>query len=212
MHAQLCGIIGPETAGWYKSPITSLDDYNGMKIRFAGLGGKVLEKLGASVTMMPGGELFQALEKCTIDATEFSMPAIDQILGFDQIVKNNLFPGWHQPFTAQYMLINGKEWGSATAAQKALIESACTAGVMRGLAEGEYKNGKVLAKLAESGVNIGQIPIDILRELKGITDQVLAEESAGDADFKRVLQSQQEFQKDYVIWYERAYLPTELMK
>ena len=212
VHAQLCGIIGPETAGWYKSPIKSLDDYNGMKIRFAGLGGKVLEKLGASVTMMPGGELFQALEKGTIDATEFSMPAIDQILGFDQIVKNNLFPGWHQPFTAQYMLINGKEWESATAAQKALIESACTAGVMRGLAEGEYKNGQILAKLAESGVNIGQIPIDILRELKEITGQVLAEESAADADFKRVLESQQAFQKDYVIWDERAYLPTELMK
>ena len=190
----------------------SLDDYDGMKIRFAGLGGKVLEKLGASVTMMPGGELFQALEKGTIDATEFSMPAIDQILGFDQIVKNNLFPGWHQPFTAQYMLINADQWASASPAQQALVEAICTAAVMRGLAEGEYKNGAVLAKLESEGVNIGQIPMDILKQLKAITEEVLAEQSAADADFKRALESQQAFQKDYVYWDERAYLPTELMK
>ncbi len=212
IHAQLCGIIGPETAGWYKTPITSLKDYDGMKIRFAGLGGKVLEKLGASVTMMPGGELFQALEKGTIDATEFSMPAIDEILGFNQIVKNNLFPGWHQPFTAQYMLVNGNEWKATTDAQKALVESVCTAGVIRGLAEGEYKNGAVLTKLAAEGINIGQIPTPILQELKEITNQVLEEQSAADEDFKRVLESQQEFQKGYVLWDERAYLPTELMK
>lgn len=212
VHAQLCGIIGPETAGWYKKPLEGLDDYKGMKIRFAGLGGKVLEKLGASVTMMPGGELFQALEKGTIDATEFSMPAIDEILGFNQIVKNNLFPGWHQPFTASYMLINGDEWKSASPAQQALVETACTAGVLQGLAEGEYKNGAILSKLASEGVNIGQIPMPILKQLKAITEEVLAEQSAADADFKRVLESQQAFQKDYVIWDERAYLSTELMK
>lgn len=212
VHAQLCGIIGPETAGWYKEPITSLEDYKGMKIRFAGLGGKVLEKLGASVTMLPGGELFQALEKGTIDATEFSMPAIDQILGFNQVVKNNLFPGWHQPFTAQYMLINGDAWKAASAAQKALVETACTAGTLMGLAEGEYKNGPVLTKLAEEGINVGQIPMPILKQLKDVTSQVLAEQAAADADFKMVLESQQAFQKDYVIWDENAYLPTELMK
>ena len=95
VHAELCGIIGPETAGWYKTPLESLKDYEGLKIRFAGLGGKVIQKLGASVTMLPGGELFQALEKGTIDATEFSLPVIDQRLGFDKVVKFNLFPGWH---------------------------------------------------------------------------------------------------------------------
>ena len=212
VHAQLCGIIGPETAGWYKEPITSLEDYKGMKIRFAGLGGKVLEKLGASVTMLPAGELFQALEKGTIDATEFSMPAIDQILGFNQIVKNNLFPGWHQPFTAQYMLVNGDEWKAASAAQQALVETACTAGTLMGLAEGEYKNGAVLTKLKKEGINVGKIPMPILKQLKEVTNQVLAEQAAADADFKMVLESQQAFQKDYVIWDENAYLPTELMK
>lgn len=212
VHAQLCGLIGPETAGWYKKPITSLEDYKGLKIRFAGLGGKVLEKLGASVTMLPGGELFQALEKGVIDATEFSMPAIDKILGFNQIVKNNLFPGWHQPFTAQYMLINGDQWKAATDQQRALVVSSCTAGVTMGLAEGEYKNGTVLADLIAEGINVDQIPEEILFKLKSITEEVLAEESAADADFKRAHDSQKAFQKSYVLWDERAYLPTKLMK
>ncbi len=210
VHAQLCGIIGPETAGWYSNKIESLDDYKGMKIRFAGLGGKVLEKLGASVTMMPGGELYQALEKGTIDATEFSMPAIDQILGFDQVVKYNLFPGWHQQFTAQYMLINKDEWNKATKAQKALVEASCTAATTRGLAEGEYKNGAVLAGFQDKGVNADQIPREVLLELKEVTQQVLEEEASKDADFKKVYESQQEFMKSYKVWDERAYLPADL--
>lgn len=210
VHAQLCGIIGPETAGWYREPITSLEDYQGMKIRFAGLGGKVLEELGASVTMLPGGELFQALEKGTIDATEFSMPAIDQILGFNQIVKYNLFPGWHQPFTAQYMLVNKDKWNEATEAQKVLIQTTCTAGTLMGLSEGEYKNGAVLAGFQEKGVNADQIPTEILVRLNEVTDKVLAEEAANDADFKRVLESQREFQETYKVWDSRAYLPADL--
>ena len=210
IHAQLCGIIGPETAGWYRKPITSLKDYKGMKIRFAGLGGKVLEKLGASVTMLPGGELFQALEKNTIDATEFSMPAIDQILGFNQIVKYNLFPGWHQPFTAQYLLIGEKEWSKADKAQRALVEATCTAATLRGLAEGEYKNGAVLKGFQAKGVSADQIPSSVLKQLKDVTEEVLAEESAADADFKRVYESQKAFMEEYSVWEQRAYLPNDL--
>ncbi len=210
VHAQLCGIIGPETAGWYADKIETLEDYDGMKIRFAGLGGKVLERLGASVTMIPGGELYQALEKGTIDATEFSMPAIDQILGFQQVVKYNLFPGWHQQFTAQYLLINGDEWEDTTAAQKALVEASCTAATTRGLAEGEYKNGAVLAGFQDQGVQADQIPREVLEELKSVTQEVLQEEAARDADFKRVYESQQAFMETYQVWDSRAYLPSDL--
>lgn len=210
VHAQLCGIIGPETAGWYSKPINSLDDYQGLKIRFAGLGGKVLEKLGASVTMLPGGELFQALEKGTIDATEFSMPVIDQILGFDKVVKYNLFPAWHQPFTAQYILVNNEQWADLDDAQKALVETTCTAATMMGLAEGEYKNGKVLAEFQERGVQNDMIPMPVLKELKTVWEEVAQEEAGKDADFKRVYESQQEFLETYVIWDKRAYLPPEL--
>lgn len=91
VHPILCGLIGPETAGWFREPIESLSDLQGLKIRFAGLGGKVIERLGASVTMLPGGEIFQALEKGAIDATEFSLPNVDESLGFDRIAKLNYY-------------------------------------------------------------------------------------------------------------------------
>ncbi|MCP4036775.1 MAG: C4-dicarboxylate ABC transporter, partial [bacterium] len=77
IHPVYCGVIGPESAGWFRDEIHDLEDIRGLKIRFAGLGGMVMQELGASVTMLPGGEIFQALEKGAIDATEFSMPAID---------------------------------------------------------------------------------------------------------------------------------------
>jgi len=159
---------------------------------------------------MPGGELYQALEKGTIDATEFSMPAIDQILGFDQVVKYNLFPGWHQQFTAQYMLINQKEWDRATEAQKALVEASCTAATTLGLAEGEYKNPAVLAGFQESGVQADQIPREVLEKLQEVTQEVLEEEAAKDADFKRVYESQKEFMDVYEVWGKRAYLPADM--
>jgi len=159
---------------------------------------------------MPGGELYQALEKGTIDATEFSMPAIDQILGFDQVVKYNLFPGWHQQFTAQYMLINRDQWNKTTAAQKALVEASCTAATTRGLAEGEYKNGKVLAEFQDKGVQADQIPRDVLKQLQEVTNEVLAEEASKDADFKRVYESQNEFLESYKVWDSRAYVPSDL--
>ncbi|MCB1750863.1 MAG: TRAP transporter substrate-binding protein [Gammaproteobacteria bacterium] len=210
VHAELCGIIGPETAGWYKTPLESLKDYEGLKIRFAGLGGKVIQKLGASVTMLPGGELFQALEKGTIDATEFSLPVIDQRLGFDKVVKFNLFPGWHQPFTAQYMLVNKGIWDGLGDDSRALVRNVCMASVVKGLAESEFLEGAVIAGFKDKGVTAQKLPREILDELKRITDEVLAEESANDADFKRVYDSQQAFHELYRVWEDLGYLPADI--
>jgi len=161
VHPILCGVIGPETAGWFRQPIESLEDFKGLKIRFAGLGGKVLQKLGASVTMIPGSEIFQALEKGAIDATEFSMPAVDQMLGFDRVAKFNYFPGWHQTFTAAHLVVNLDIWESTSEANKSLIEMACTAGVIRNLSKGEGIQGEVMQGFAAKGV----IPMKFSRKI-----------------------------------------------
>ena len=134
----LCSTIGPETAGWYRNPITSLADLKGLKIRFSGLGGMVLNEIGASATLMAGGEIFAALEKGTLDATEYSMPAIDEVLGFHKITKFNLFPGWHQVSTSTHFMINLDLWKKMGAADQALFEMACTAAAMRAITTGEY--------------------------------------------------------------------------
>ncbi|ALG66576.1 TRAP transporter substrate-binding protein [Beggiatoa leptomitoformis] len=209
VHPILCSIIGPETAGWFRNPINVLDDLKGLKIRFAGIGGRVIQQVGASVTMLPGGEIFQALEKGAIDATEFSMPAIDQKLGFDKIVKYNYFPGWHQAFTASYLLVNKDEWGKLSEANKTMIDMACTAAVARSTAKGEAIQGGVIKTLQEKGVTASKLPEPILRELQKVTQQVMAEEASKDADFKKVMESQKAFMETYKIWKGLAYLPRD---
>mgnify|MGYP003658778248 CR=1 FL=1 len=88
--------------------------------------------------------------------------------------------------------------------------ASCTAATTRGLAEGEYKNGKVLAEFQDKGVQADQIPRDVLLKLKEVTQEVLEEEASKDADFKRVYESQQEFMESYKVWDTRAYVPADL--
>ena len=93
IHQMDCFAIGPETSGWFKNEIKELDQLRGMKMRFFGLGARVMQKIGVSTQLLAGGDIFPALEKGVIDATEFSMPAMDIKYGFYQIAKNNYFPG-----------------------------------------------------------------------------------------------------------------------
>ena len=88
IHSVMCGMLAPEASGWFSEELKSAEDFEGLKIRFFGLGGKVLEKLGASTQLLAGGDIFPALELGTIDGTEFSMPAIDINLGFYQVAKH----------------------------------------------------------------------------------------------------------------------------
>ncbi len=209
IHPILCGLTGPETAGWFRKRIESLDDLKGLKIRFAGIGGKVIERFGASVTMLPGGEIFQALEKGAIDATEFSLPIVDQSLGFHRIAPYNYYPGWHQPATASHLIINIDIWRRLANANQKLIETACTAGVTRNLAKTEALQGRVIAGFPQLGVSAETLPMDVLRALQRATNEILDEEAETSEMFRRILDSQRQFRKDYAHWKTRGYLPRD---
>ena len=209
VHPILCGLISPETAGWFREPIETLDDFKGLKIRFAGLGGVVLQRLGASVTLIPGGEIFQALEKGAIDATEFSLPVVDEMLGFDRVTKFNYFPGWHQTFTSSHLIVNLQIWNALPEADRSLIDMACTAGVIRNLARGEALQGKVMNGFPAKGVSPKKLPIHILKQLQAVTLEVLQDEAEKDKDFARIWNSQLRFLKEYKIWKDHAYLPRD---
>ncbi|WP_282606980.1 TRAP transporter substrate-binding protein [Pelagibius sp. Alg239-R121] len=209
VHPLLCSTIGPETAGWYRKPITSLDDLKGLKIRFSGLGGMVLNEIGASATLMAGGEIFAALEKGTLDATEYSMPAIDEVLGFHKIAKFNLFPGWHQPSTSTHLLVNLDNWNGLSDADRALFEMGCTAATMRAITKGEALQGAQINSFEEKGVTAAKLPDSVIEELKRVTQKVMTQEAAKDADFKRVWESQQAFHAQYQVWKEWGYLPRD---
>lgn len=209
IHPMLCSIIGPEGAGWFARPIEQLKDFDGLRIRFAGIGGKVLEKLGASVTMIPGGEIYQALERKTIDATEFSQPAIDKMLGLDQIIKNYIMPGWHQTLTTSHLLVNQDVWNKLTPQSRALIEMGCESATLKGFAESEWAQPAALAAYQQEGVKPQVLPEPVLRELQRVSNEVLDEMAAKDPMFKRVLSSQREFMAQHATWHGMGYLPRD---
>ena len=105
-----CFCIGPETSGWFRKEIGSVDELKGLKMRFFGLGAQVMQKLGVSTQLLAAADIYQALERGVIDATEFSMPAMDIKLGFHQIAKFNYFPGWHQQVSCSEFLMNKKAY------------------------------------------------------------------------------------------------------
>jgi TRAP-type mannitol/chloroaromatic compound transport system substrate-binding protein len=202
------GIIAPETSGWYKEPVKSIDAYKGLRIRFFGFGGDALSKLGASVSLIPGGEIFPALEKKAIDATEFSMPAIDDRLGFYKIAKYNYFPGWHQQATVFELLINKDVWNSMSDRQKMVLELLCTAGTADSFAMTEAIQSAVMKKnVEERGVTNMYWSDDMLAQFKKAWQEVEAEQAAKDAFFKKVSEDLGAFRENYKLWQTYGFLP-----
>ncbi len=208
VHVEPCAIIPPETSGWYREKITSPSQLEGLNIRFFGLGGKVMEKLGANPSLLPGGEIFGALEKGQIDATEFSMPAIDERLGFYKIVKNNYFPGWHQQSTLFELLINKDTWlNDMSDTQRAIVKTVCMASLTNSMAEGEAAQGAALTRQRdENGVSIEYWSEDMLNTFENAWNEVL-EEQVQDEFFRKVWDDFSAFDENYQLWEKNAYLP-----
>lgn len=195
-----CGIISPEASGWFRNEITSVDDLKGLKMRFFGLGAKVLDKIGVSTQLLAGGDIYPALELGTIDATEFAMPSIDLELGFYQVAKHYYFPGWHQPASALELLINLDKWNVLSDSQKAQIETTCTESVVKLLTMAESRQPKALEELKSKGVNLHRWPDEILKTFENAWYEVVEEEAAKNEDFARVWDSLSEFRKSYKTW------------
>jgi len=207
VHVELCGINPPETSGWFAKEINSPADLKGLKMRFFGLGGKVMQKLGVSTSLLPGGEIYAALEKGAIDATEFSMPAIDKRLGFHKLVKYNYFPGWHQQATTQELLINKDTWNGMTGHQQAVIKNLCKASVANAIAYTESLQGAAIRENVEkNGVIIKKWSPEMLSTYEKTWAEVVDEQSA-DAGFKKVWDDLEAFRADYDFWQANAFLP-----
>jgi TRAP-type mannitol/chloroaromatic compound transport system substrate-binding protein len=207
VHNVPCAIIPPEASGWFRKEIKSVADLRGLKMRFFGLGAKVMEKLGVATQQLPPGEIFQALQLGTIDATEFSLPAIDQRLGFHQVAKFYYFPGWHQQATFFDLMINKRKWDAMSDQQKAIIELACGDQMRESIAEGEALQWKAIKEMREkSGVQVKRWPPEIIAAYEKAWNEVVAEESAKNPSFKRVWESYSRFRADYAIWRDHGYL------
>ncbi|MEM1237469.1 MAG: TRAP transporter substrate-binding protein [Pseudomonadota bacterium] len=203
-----CGIIAPETSGWFKTEINELSDLEGLNMRFFGLGAEVMQRLGVSTSLLAGGDIFPALERGAIDATEFSMPRIDARLGFYKIAKFNYFPGWHQPATMFELLVNKDVWEDLDERSQKQIEVACLANVTTNYAEGEATNYAAMVDNVENnGVTIKNWTPEQLDVFETTWNEVAQELAAEDEFFAKVWADLAEFREGYNTWNSNIYLP-----
>ena len=208
VHVLLAAIIPPETSGWFADPIESTDDLDGLRMRFFGLGAEVMQKFGVQTSLLPGGEIFAALEKGAIDATEFSLPVVDQRLGFHNLVKNNYYPGWHQQATTFELLINKDVWNGMTDQQRMILEVISKASVADSFAHGEAIEGaEIKRNVTEFGVTNHYWSDEMLAEFKAAWLEVVEEQKAEDPFFAEVWADFSEFDEEYKYWSSIGYLP-----
>ncbi len=204
------GNTGVQMGGWFNKEINSLADIKGLKMRIPGLGGKVFAKAGGNPVLLAGGEVYTALERNTIDATEWIGPYHDQRLGLYRAAQHYYYPGWHEPGSVLELTINQRAWDSLPADLQAIVSSAAMAENVQMLSEMEDKNLSALQELKERPeVQIHRFPDDVLATLQTLTNETLAEEAANDPKFKRVYDAYEAFRKKDDAWTdisEKAYL------
>ncbi len=212
LYSMDCNMIGPETSGWFKKPVESLDQLKGLKMRFFGLGAQVMQKMGVSTQLLAGADIYPALERGVIDATEFSMPNMDIDLGFYQVAKYNYYPGWHQQSSIGELLMNKAAWEALDDQNKAILEASCGWNIYVNYAETEAKNPAAMNKMQQQyGVTNVRWTDEELAAFEKAWNEVLQEQSAQDQDFKKIADSYLAFRKLYNTWGDaQALKPTYL--
>jgi TRAP-type mannitol/chloroaromatic compound transport system substrate-binding protein len=178
-----------------------------LSIRYPGLPGKVLQRLGASISLIPGGEIYQALEKGAIDGTEFSNPAIDAKLGFYKVAKYNYFPGWHQPVTHLELVMNKDTWNKMSPRQKAVMELAVRAVTTFTLARSTAVQGAAIVENAKHGVNNSVFSQEMLDLFQKTWLQVIEEETAKDPMLKKIWEDYKAYEAEYRPFACVGFLP-----
>ncbi|MGR8921899.1 MAG: TRAP transporter substrate-binding protein [Gammaproteobacteria bacterium] len=203
------GNTGIQMGGWFNKKIESIEDLEGLKMRIPGLGGKVLAKAGGNPVLLSAAEIYTALERGTIDATEWVGPLHDQRFGLDRAAKYYYYPGWHEPGTQLELLVNAEAWASLPEDLQRIVEAAAASASLYMYGRSEVENARAFLELKNNGhTEVLEFPREVTDRLAEMTREVMAEEAARDPDFKRVLESYEAFragQAEFHAVTERAY-------
>ena len=197
----LAGNTGVQMGGWYRKEINSPADFQGLKFRMPGLGGQALQKLGATVVALPGGEIFAALQSGAIDGTEWVGPWNDLAFGFFKVAKHYYWPGIHEPGTALSVGFNKGIWDGLTKDQQRIFEAVLQSENDLLLSEFNARNGDALDTLLNKhGVQLKRFSDDVLKALGNASGEVVAEVGGADAQSKKVYDSFIKFRKNVMEW------------
>ncbi|KAA2316793.1 twin-arginine translocation signal domain-containing protein [Pseudooceanicola sediminis] len=169
----IAGQTAAQGGGWFRNPINSADDFKGLKFRMPGLGGQALAKLGASVQVLPGGEIYQALSTGALDGTEWIGPWSDEKLGLQEVCKNYYPAGFHEPGAALSVACNLEVFEGLTPSQQKIIEIAAGDAHQHNYALFIANNGPALARLKSSGVQVQEFPDDVWDAFGSASKEVL---------------------------------------
>lgn len=194
------GNTGAQMGGWFNKKIDSISDIKGLRMRIPGVAGEVITRLGGSAVLLPGSEVFLALQSGAIDATEWAGPFHDRSLGFHKISRY-YYGGWHEPGAMLELIINKDAFDSLPEDLKLIVSTASESVNAWMLSEFEKHNSQALEDLlAKEGIEILVLPEEVTKRLRSETELVLAERSESDEEFKKVLVSYMSFKKSYGLW------------
>lgn len=195
------GNTGVQMGGWFNKEIKTIEDYQGLKMRIPGLGGKVVSKAGGSAITVAGGEIYTNLERGNIDATEWIGPYHDYKMGFHQVAKYYYYPGWHEPGTVLEMIANKEAYDELPLELQEMVRVVALKYNQLVLAEFEAKNNMYLVKMIEEeGVKLRKFPDEVLKALKVHAATVVEELIADDLPGKKIYDSFSKFKKDIIEW------------
>ena len=196
------GNTGAQMGGWFRKEINTLDDLKGLKFRIAGFGGAVISKLGVVPQQLSGADVYPALEKGTIDATEFVGPADDEKLGLYKVAKYYYYPGWWEGGAMLHNMVNLAKWNELPKSYQAILQAGCQAANCGMLAEYDNRNPPALKRLVAAGAMLRPFPQDVLAACFEAAKESYAEIGAKNADFKTVHDSIMAYRADAYLWQQ----------
>ncbi|MCC5812884.1 MAG: TRAP transporter substrate-binding protein [Ectothiorhodospiraceae bacterium] len=195
------GCTGVQMVGWFREPIETVDDLDGVRMRIPGLAGRIYEQLGVNVSLLPGGEIFPALERGVIDAAEWVGPYLDRRLGLHRAAKHYYASGWHEPCTTSELLINKRAFESLPSDLKAIVRSVAAQCNLLSHTLLEQENGPALDDLINNhGVTLHQFSDDIIDRLREATFDTLETEANRDSMVRKVHDSFFAFKEKHDHW------------
>jgi TRAP-type mannitol/chloroaromatic compound transport system substrate-binding protein len=196
-----CGNTGVQMTGWFKKSVEKVEDFKGLKMRIPGLAGRVYQALGVEVRLLPGGEIFPALERGVIDAAEFVGPYQDQRLGLHRAAKYYYTTGWHESATVSELIVNKAAWAKLPPDLQAIVENACAACNVVSEAWCQATNAAAMEDLIKNhGVIAQPLPDPIVKKLREVTDEILADAVKKDALTKKVHDSYMAYKAKFDAW------------
>jgi TRAP-type mannitol/chloroaromatic compound transport system substrate-binding protein len=197
-----CGNTGVQMGGWFNKEINSVADLNGLKMRIAGFGGKIMAKLGVVPQQLAGGDIYPSLEKGTIDAAEWVGPFDDEKLGLYKVAPFYYYPGWWEGGATLHMMVNKAKWAELPPAYQSVLRMAAQAANGDMLARYDAQNPDALKRLVGAGAKLKPFPQEVLEACFTAAQEAYAEISASNPGFKKVFDSMAAFRANGYLWQQ----------